>query len=224
MRLLKRAAALLLAALLCAMSMTAYAHETPDMTREGAISVTMTYGGKAVSGGSLTLYRVGEIREDDGNYSFALTGDFTGSGAALTELSSGLAEELANYAETQKLTGRTEAVGADGKVSFSGLALGLYLLVQEEAAKGYNEAAPFLVSVPVNEDGTYVYEVDASPKVALEKEPEPTDPTAPVKPNLPQTGQLNWPIPVLAATGLALFALGWSLRFLLSRKKKNNEG
>lgn len=30
---------------------------------------------------------------------------------------------------------------------------------------------------------------------------------------LPQTGQLNWPIPVLAAMGLVLFSAGWMLRY-----------
>lgn len=36
---------------------------------------------------------------------------------------------------------------------------------------------------------------------------------------LPQTGQLNWPIPVLICAGLALFVVGWLLVFY--RKKKN---
>ena len=26
---------------------------------------------------------------------------------------------------------------------------------------------------------------------------------------LPQTGQLNWPIPVMAISGMLLFAFGW---------------
>lgn len=28
---------------------------------------------------------------------------------------------------------------------------------------------------------------------------------------LPQTGQLNWPVPVLAVSGVLLFAAGWVL-------------
>lgn len=39
-------------------------------------------------------------------------------------------------------------------------------------------------------------------------------------PSLVQTGQLNWPIPVLAGCGVALFAVGWALVFL---KRKNNK-
>lgn len=39
------------------------------------------------------------------------------------------------------------------------------------------------------------------------------------KPKLPQTGQLNWPVPVMAAAGLTLFAVGWVLCF--GRRKES---
>lgn len=35
---------------------------------------------------------------------------------------------------------------------------------------------------------------------------------------LAQTGQLNWPVPVLAGSGVIVFAAGWSRRFLKKRK------
>lgn len=49
---------------------------------------------------------------------------------------------------------------------------------------------------------------------------EGTEPTAPEEngPKLPQTGQLWWPVPVLAAAGLILFCLGW-----LRRKERDHE-
>lgn len=37
-------------------------------------------------------------------------------------------------------------------------------------------------------------------------------------PKLVQTGQLNWPVPLLAGCGLALFAVGWGLVFLKRKK------
>lgn len=36
---------------------------------------------------------------------------------------------------------------------------------------------------------------------------------------LPQTGQLNWPIPVMAIAGVLLFALGWTIVFLKEGKR-----
>ena len=128
------------------------------------------------------------------------------------------------------------------------------------------------MSVPIQENGSYVYDVDALPKVgtATKKTPEPPDtPDTPDKPDtpdtpdkpeeenpntpaapgpdnpdgwvlgangekiylnpeapspdnpnahvmgahgLPQTGQLNWPIPVLAVTGAVLVAAGIKLK------------
>ena len=203
----------LLAVVILGIGMTAFAHEVPDLTREGSVTVTMQTEGKAVPGGSLTLYRVGEIREDDGNFDFAPDGDFAGWGEAFTDVQSAeLAAELAEYAAAHDCAGLTQTVGADGTVTFEALETGLYLVVQEEAAKGYAKANPFLISVPNLENGTYVYEVDASPKVSGIQE-IPEEPTKPKDPTLPQTGQLNWPVPVLVIGGLVLFLVGWALRF-----------
>ena len=74
MKHMKKLAVLLLAlTMLCGLSLTAYAHEVPGETRTGSITVNMAYNGEAVTGGTLTAYRVGEIIEDDGNYSFGKT-------------------------------------------------------------------------------------------------------------------------------------------------------
>lgn len=204
----------------------ALAHDAVDLDRAGSIAVTLAYGGEEVAGGTFALYRVGDVVEDDGDYGFALAEGFTGSGLSLdaatlegASTSAELAARLAAYAEGQGLAGEEVAVGAGGTVSFDGLEPGLYLLVQTEASEGFEPADPFLVGVPMLEDGSYVYDVDASPKVALTEAEEPEGPAAedpgeqtPADETLPQTGQLNWPIPVLAAGGLALFGAGVALR------------
>lgn len=215
MQLYKRFAMLLLAPLfLCAMSVTAYAHDVPDTSRKGTISVTLTYEDSPVSGGSFTLYRVGAVSEEDGNYSFVLTGEFTGCNVLLEDIQSAqLAKELADYAADHRVAGTTREIGSEGEVSFTDLELGLYLIVQNTAAHGYSKVDAFLVSVPMHENGAYIYAVEASPKVELERETEPGQPTTPTGPSLPQTGQLNWPVPVLAVLGLCLFSVGWTLRF-----------
>lgn len=55
------------------MSAVVYAHEAPDMEREGSIHITMLCGEEAVPGGSLTLYRVGDVQENDGDYDFVIS-------------------------------------------------------------------------------------------------------------------------------------------------------
>lgn len=214
----------LILCLTLSLSATAHAKDVPQLDRTGEITITMHLGTKPVGGGTLTLYRVGAVQEDDGNYTFQPTGDFTACGKTFETLTPSLAEDLAKYARDQKLTGVTLDIDKDGKVLFEDLEVGLYLFVQNKAAAGYNKANPFLVTLPYREDnGTYRYQVDASPKVELEREPEPTTPppTKPHEPSLPQTGQLNWPVPVLATLGLLLFAAGWLLRF--GKRKDNAE-
>ena len=64
-------ALLALLVLLC-LPLSATAHPVPDESQDGhcSITITMTYKGKAVPGGTLALYKVGDVQEDDGNYSF----------------------------------------------------------------------------------------------------------------------------------------------------------
>lgn len=218
MKIQKRLAALGAALLLCfGFTMAVSAHEVPDLTRTGSITAAMTYEGEAVGGGTLTFYKVGDVAEDDGNYSFTLSEAFAGSGVSLEDLTdAGLAETLAEYAQANSLAGSEIAVASDGVWTASGLELGLYLIVQEEPADGFEAVAPFLVSVPMYENGTYVYTVSAEPKMGAlteaAEEPAPATPTTTTGTTLPQTGQLNWPVPVLTVLGLCLILAGWRLR------------
>lgn len=212
MRHLKKILAFALAlALVCAMSAAAFAHDAPDMSKTGSVTISVKYNGAAVPGGEFTFYRVGDIAEDDGNYSFALSAQFASSGVSLDDVASAdTAKALLDYAKANNISGTAYAAGSDGVTKASGLELGLYLVAQTKAADGYQAATPFLVSVPTYTDGAYVYDIDASPKTSVD--PAPPTPTPTPEPKLPQTGQLNWPVPVMAIAGLALIVLGLALR------------
>lgn len=196
---------------------SAKAHPVPDLEINGSISVTMQEKGTPVAGGSLTLYYAGEIRDADGDFVFALTPEFAGSGASLENIKGeGLAAALAEYAGNASLTGKTQGIGSDGKTAFRDLAPGLYLVVQQEPAEGYYPVAPFLVSVPMYDGNDYQYDVDATPKVELNRAPG-TEPTKPPEwngddPKLPQTGQTVWLVPVLGMIGVVLILVGMTLR------------
>lgn len=200
--------------LMCGFAAIAYAHEIPDESRKGTITVEMEHNGSAVTGGVLTAYRVGEIQENDGNYRFGKTAAMEGFTEGYENIASAqLAEDVAAFVEQQKLPSYAAVKNENGKAVFSNLELGLYLIVQTESSSGYEPMKPFLVSVPMNEDGHYVYEISAEGKFQLTQTPKPTTPDKPKDPTLPYTGQLNWPVPVLAILGLCLFAAGWAMRF-----------
>lgn len=100
----------------------------------------------------------------------------------------------------------TGDVSGDGTVVFTDLPAGRYLVVQEAPAEGFAPFEPFTVEVADND-------VEASPKMKPGTEEEPPEPETPPTPpqsdtDLPYTGQITWPIPVLAAAGLALIMFG----------------
>lgn len=214
---------------------SALAVEIIDLERTGELSVTIKSSktGETVSGGTLELFKVADIKIDNG-YAFDNgTTDFAGFDLAIEEdadLTADLAEALAQYAEKRGLTGTELTVGDDGLAVAPDLSLGLYLVVQREAADGYSVINPFLVSIPQRgEDGSYVYTIDATPKPGTTvdqipsetpDQPQPEKPAKPglpqqgkpSEPKLPQTGQLWWPAVVLSGFGTVCVFIGLTLR------------
>ncbi len=220
---------------------TASAADTTDldMAKSGSISLVLADSdGNTVSGGAVTLYEVADLYLDDGDMAYEMTDAFSGYSAEIDAEDTGLAADLTAYVDENGISGTTTAIGSDGEVSFDGLALGMYLVVQTAESEDYEAISPFVVTVPIEEDGVWVYDVDASPKVGTvtlteteEETPPPTETTETTQTEeiptttaetlsstLPQTGQLNWPIPVLAAGGVFLTVMG---RHLARSGRKN---
>lgn len=281
---------LILALLMACGPVTALASDsnTIDFSKTGAISVTMKTEETAVSGAELTAYRVADAESKDNNLAFTFTEPFAGFGGTPEELQS--AEDnlrLAEYIKENEISGTKAVTDSSGCAVFEDLPLGLYLVVQTKSAEGFSDCSPFLVSLPTEENGAWVYETDATPKTDVEQlvdltvkkvwndgegKERPDSVTVNLyrdsvllgtvilnsennwsytwqalpksdgysveeesvsgyaatysrsgyiftvtnTPKLVQTGQLNWPIPVLAVCGLALLLVGG---LLLWRKK-----
>ena len=211
--------------MLCVFGVTAAAHEVPDLNKNGTVTFTMDWDGIPLDSGRLSMYKVGEIVDNDGSYSFELIGKRNDKYLSPENLGApDLAKELAWLAKAEKLTERSAPI-QDGEASFSDVIPGLYVVVQaeEDAADGFAPIDPFLISMPKFENGSYEYRVKADPKVPLQTAPqETTQPpaTEPKDSQLPQTGLRNWPVPLLAVSGLVLFAASWMLCF--GRKKEGH--
>lgn len=183
--------------LLCSFYAAAFAHDVPNLSEDCTISLAMRYRGKAVPGGSITLYRVADVYEYDGNYTFRLTDEFAVTSLDLENLrlddpnySEQMAKELSNYAaEHSKIKSVTKIIDRYGEVVFDKLKPGLYLLTNYAAYSGgyYYTANPFLVSVPLYDSAIdrYRYEVDATPKIDTDRDRLPNTPTEPSKPVTP---------------------------------------
>lgn len=200
----------------------------PDLTEKGSLTFTMEVDGKLLDSGSLNIYRVADISLiSEDQYDFRLTDALASAGATLDTddlYDDAQAQELLKHA--QKALDQYISIPIKaGKVCFDDLEAGLYLVWQrsEDASEGYDAISPFMISIPKWQGGVYSLHVDAKPKVPFITEPPtpPTEPPPPPPPYLPQTGQLNWPVSVLGASGVTLLIIG--LILCISRKKGYRE-
>ena len=204
--------------------------ETPDLSRKGSLSITFTYDGEPISDGNeVGIIKVADVVEDNG-YKFVYRDAFAKEGEVpkdLDAVNSSLASKLDRIAREQKVTmyRKSQKLDENGKVTFSDLDLGLYLIIHtkkmritmKDKSKVVYTINPFLVSIPQKENGKLIYDVSSKPKVSPDKEvtPPPKKTTPPRPPRVPQTGQLWWPVMVMGVAG-ALF-----VTFGLIRKMKN---
>lgn len=151
----------------------------PDYSRDGSSSIRVSFEdketGEAVSGGTLELIQVASLAGDH----FEALEEFAAAeiGTALLESESlsdpDLAAKLAAYAGEKGIRGAAVGIDESGKAAYESLPLGVYLVIETEAAEGYQTVRPFLVTIPFLDGDHYIYDVDATPKVGRVSEIEP---------------------------------------------------
>ena len=217
---------------LTAIPAAAAENETPDLDRTGSLTITYTYynenTGKTetVSGGnSVGLFKVADAVIDNGykfkvDERFASAGEIPATSEELDAVNLDLAEAMETIAMDYDFDIPSKETDANGQVSFDGLEVGVYLVMQDERGEGENRyfLSPFLITIPYrNPDGTLSYDVTADSKpIGIYKEQVPP-PTPPTPPTIPQTGQLWWPVAALGAAGVLLLTFG-----IVRRMKSSN--
>ena len=105
--------------LLTALSaLNTYATEIPDLSRTASVSVEMTYMGSPVGGGTLTAYRVAEIKIENGaDYGFAFLEEYADCEADISDFGDvNLASEFASFIKENNISGTTLAIDEKGNV------------------------------------------------------------------------------------------------------------
>lgn len=230
---------ILLACFLCVLPVQA--------EQTGSVTVQVSMAGAVIE-----LYQVADA-------DFHYVNGFDAAGVPLKHLSDSDLPKALEKAITDSTEHRTDVSSASGLAAFSNLSRGVYLVRQSNQVPGYESFDTFLVTIPLKQDGKWIYNVDASPKLGVIPKPEepskPEEPTTPEEPvvptteeetevteepgsetvipvnpvhprtndvpdhpdktgneeKLPQTGQLVWPIPVLAFLGLCFVIIGKKL-------------
>ena len=111
------------------------------------------------------------------------------------------ARQLYKYAQQKDISCLTQETNTLGRMSFSNLDQGIYLIVQKgyvESGKSQFESAPFLVSIPSLVDGSVEYSVKIEPKAEWVK-PEQPIPSKLNKPHIKTGDDTNISVWVIAA-------------------------
>lgn len=187
-RIITRAALLLLAALIFAGSValgTAFAdgevQELPEISEEPkSLTIIYQYKGNGIEGVRIAIYRVADVTVTRGRVDYYLTEAFADYPADWPEMS---VEDSIVYAKSidvaNKAADQKGTTDAEGKIVFEDLTPGMYLIVQTEAAgeaAAYEKTDPYLLAVPMAEDGVWVDQVAAYPKTELKPAPETPTP------------------------------------------------
>ena len=206
---------------LTAIPASAAENEFPDLDRTGSLSITYKYYNEKtgetnpVSGGnSVGLFKVADVIVDNGfkfklDDRFASVGEIPATSEELDIVNMDLAEAMEKIAKDYDFDVPSQETDANGRVSFDGLEVGMYLVMQDAKGKGDNryELTPFLLTIPYrNADGSLTYDISADTKpvgIFKEQVPPPTPPR-----RIPQTGQLWWPVAALGAAGVLFVVMG----------------
>lgn len=202
--------------------------EFPDLDKTGSITATFTYYDKdsgntlpVAGGNSVGLFKVADVEVHNGfifvvDPRFASAGEIPATSEELDSVNIELAGKMAKIAADYDFDIAPVEMDSDGTASFSDLEVGLYLVMQAKQGTGDSNfvIAPFLVSIPYrNPDGSLTYDVNAQTKpigIAWIPPESPDDPDKPK--NLPQTGQLWWPVLALGAAGAAFIIAGAAIK------------
>lgn len=128
------------------------------------------------------LYKAGEYV----NGEWILTQEFAQSGAQLGDMSASYQREAAKvlyaYAVENDLQYVSSITDSNGRTTFSQLDLGLYLVSMRDDyiyGNGVFRSAPFLLTMPITDNGDIMFNFTVEPKAEWEEDEKPSESTEP---------------------------------------------
>lgn len=132
---------------------------------------------------SMTLYQIGSVRYEMGAVYFDFDESFADAGISITDTKTAsewisAAQTLSEKVAAAGISGDTKVSDASGKISYSDLAQGIYLLVPTKT-DGTVTTSPLLLTMPFMEDGDWTYDIASYPKLSVKEQEKPSDSTNP---------------------------------------------
>lgn len=145
------------------------AADSYDKDKKGSITINLddvklddTVTNK--EGVSVSVYQIASINHDRINISFDINSSLSSTGVDVNDITTSdknlnAAKKLSATIGKSGITATTKKTDRNGKVSFTNLPQGMYL-VEEADGASYGTFSPFLVAIPYMEDGeNWIYDV-----------------------------------------------------------------
>lgn len=138
-----------------------------DFSKKGIITITLSDGSDTdrVDGANIKIYKLADAYSENSNLAFSYHEDLDACKDNINN--NDLNEEVLECIHNSSVITREKTTDSLGYVLFDNLDLGLYLIEQTNRVSGYSKIDSFLVYLPQVEENSWIYKVDATPKVDI---------------------------------------------------------
>ena len=145
------------------------AADSYNRNKKGSITINLDdvkLDGKVTNkkGVTVNVYQIASLSADTLNVSFDIAGTLESTGVDVNDITTSdknlnAAKKISAVIDKSGIAASTKKTDSNGKVSFTNLAQGMYL-VEEADGASYGTFSPFLVAIPYMEDGqNWIYDV-----------------------------------------------------------------
>ena len=138
----------------------------PDRSASLTLDLVTSEEKIAAEGAEVTVYEVAKAVINGESLHYEVTDEFKGTGlrAPLGDIDIALIEKAIS---DNNIRGITKECDENGKVVFDGLEKGMYYIKQTSAPEDFTLFIPFLSYLPNLENGEWIYDVKAEPKIVF---------------------------------------------------------
>ena len=143
--------------------------EELDLNKTGSISIVLNEleTKEPIIEAELAIYYIASVKElASGLLEYTYVDELANCGVSIMD--SELVTKLDSLVSEMEYT-YTFITDHQGKAHISNLPLGLYYVKQINSVEGYAPCKSFIVTMPMKENASYIYDVNASPKTEVEK-------------------------------------------------------
>ena len=118
------------------------------------------------AGTQTVLYYVADADLTDSTPQYTYSEAFADCGIVLADITDkDTASQLRTYAVEKALEGAEQTADATGRLAYTDLKQGLYLMTASSVPDGFTEFAPYLICLPQTDDSGWIYDAAAAPKM-----------------------------------------------------------